>query len=90
MRLLSAALVLSASTLALAGTAHATERAAAKFPCGYHVVDGSAFYNHCGSGNVLIHIDKWPFSDEEQCVSPGNTIIGRQTFTPFAYYLRPC
>ncbi|MFB9904231.1 DUF6355 family natural product biosynthesis protein [Allokutzneria oryzae] len=89
MRSLSAAFVLSASAVGLVGTTHVAEAGPSSHPCGYHVITNNAYYNHCGSGNVLIHIEKL-FGDEEKCVSPGNTPIGLQPFTHGAYYLRPC
>ncbi|WP_030433248.1 DUF6355 family natural product biosynthesis protein [Allokutzneria albata] len=91
MRLLSAALVLCASAVGLAGTAHATEERASAHPCGFFGLETYAYYNHCGSGNVLIHIDRiWPASDGEECVRPGYTPIGVLLFTKNAHYIRPC
>ncbi|GAA3990331.1 hypothetical protein GCM10022247_06250 [Allokutzneria multivorans] len=86
---MSAALVLSASAVGLVGATHPAEAAPLAHPCGYYVIQNNAYYNHCGSGNVTIHIEKL-FGDKEQCVTPGHTPIGLQPFTTFAYYVRPC
>ncbi|WP_143261587.1 DUF6355 family natural product biosynthesis protein [Allokutzneria sp. NRRL B-24872] len=89
MRLLSAALVLCASAIGLAGTANAAESAMAGHPCGYFVINNNAYYNHCGPSNVLVHIEK-VFGDDEECLPPGVTPIGLQPWTYGAYYVRPC
>jgi hypothetical protein len=47
-------------------------------PCGWFANPG-AYYNHCGTGNVVIYVDRWNIGgirDYEQCVGPGTTYLG--------------
>ncbi|MFF0746379.1 DUF6355 family natural product biosynthesis protein [Streptomyces sp. NPDC004111] len=47
-------------------------------PCGWFANPG-AYYNHCGTGNVVIYVDRWNIggiSDYEKCVGPGTTYLG--------------
>ncbi|GAA3987033.1 hypothetical protein GCM10022247_01690 [Allokutzneria multivorans] len=60
---------------------------------GYVTFMGNVEYNHCGTGNVLIHVDRLNIGgikDYEKCVPPGITKLGAWPDWKGAHYLRPC
>lgn len=59
--------------------------------CGYYENAVTAFYNHCGSGHVLIYIDRTWASDYYWCIGPGNWDIGGAGSVSNAWYVgRTC
>ncbi|GAA3994381.1 hypothetical protein GCM10022247_12600 [Allokutzneria multivorans] len=59
--------------------------------CGYVAdEDGSAYYHHCGSGKVLVHIDYKTWNDVDWCLLPGWTPLGRASIVQNAWYMRGC
>ncbi|MPZ80763.1 MAG: hypothetical protein GEV28_10335 [Actinophytocola sp.] len=54
--------------------------------CGLHWSLYSAWYNHCGSTNVLVRVDK-PGDDYIYCLPPGDTWLGAETEVENAYYI---
>lgn len=58
--------------------------------CGYQYISGDYWYNHCGSGNVKIRIDR-VIGGEYVCFGPGATPITRGLNHPTnAYYVGKC
>lgn len=60
----------------LAGVSVATAAPAAAMGCGYQVIGNDYWYNHCGTGNVQLKIDR-TFSSEYVCYGPGVTPVTR-------------
>lgn len=52
------------------------------------------FYNHCGTGNVKIRVDRTWAAPTEQCVGPGVTDLGNSglwfNHPKDAYYIGNC
>ncbi len=45
--------------------------------CGYYETGTEAFYGHCGTGRIMIEIDKdWTWNSDFLCVGPGETRLG--------------
>jgi hypothetical protein len=59
-------------------------------PCGWYTDwTATAWYNHCGPGRVVIHVDVinaggWP--DYDKCVGPGDTWLGSWPNVQGAWY----
>lgn len=56
------------------------------YPCGWSTSNLWAYYNHCGSGNVVIFVQRRVTSDYYRCVGPGVTRLGLVTSTSGAWY----
>jgi hypothetical protein len=62
--------------------------------CGFGSDASAYYYNHCGSGEILIRID-YPFSNSTRCVNPGTSFLQWRTGSYFtnptnAYYIGSC
>lgn len=83
-----------ASAVAIAGLAISglsfSAPSAEAMGCGYQVFGNDYWYNHCGSGNVKIKIDR-VIGSEYKCVGPGATPIDRGFWRPTnAFYIDNC
>jgi hypothetical protein len=55
--------------------------------CGYYEDAVTAWYNHCGSGHVIIYVDAtWPRDDWSWCIGPGVWDIGGAGAVSNAWY----
>ncbi|CAM5736440.1 hypothetical protein STENM223S_07693 [Streptomyces tendae] len=79
----AAALTMAATAMgvqtASAAPAKETSPTVAASPCGWYTVLSRAYYNHCGTGNVVIFVDRLNIGgirDYEQCVTPGDHYLG--------------
>ena len=75
-------LSVGAATLALAtaGFGPATTPALA-MECGFQVLGHDYWYNHCGTGNVQVQVDRL-IGNEEACFGPGATPVSRTLNRP--------
>jgi hypothetical protein len=93
-RILSGAMV---ATCAFIGVGIASAVPASAEPCGfYQATSGltyNSYYNHCGSGSVMIQID-YRLRNAARCVQPGITLLYQPSRIPGDngtgdFYLRP-
>jgi hypothetical protein len=97
---LATAAVAAAATLGMgtapASAAPAPAPATAAAPCGWHTSwTADAWYNHCGSGSVVIYVDLLSVGGSsegyETCVGPGDHWLGSWPGVQGAWYVgRTC
>jgi hypothetical protein len=88
-------LTLTASTVVavagLVGSAQASPASPSSVQtCGFHITGITAWYNHCGTTNILIRIDVYGGGTEnDYCalVNPGDTPLGAVGQIENAYYI---
>lgn len=57
--------------------AAAPAEARADDPCGYYHSTTTLYYNHCGSGSVIVEVkNQFDVVNRTVCVSPGETSLG--------------
>lgn len=85
----------SANAAVPATAEQAAQPGAAASPCGWYTDwMAGAWYNHCGTGHVVIHVDIVNLGgvpDYEKCVGPGDTYLGGWPNVQGAWYVgRTC